>query len=148
MTPPTYAGFGTRFVACIIDFLILLIPAGIFGVVTSGLGGMLVYFAYKIIFEASAVQGTPGKRAMGIMVTDMNGQKLDLKTASIRAVVAFLSGSLTACLGHIVALFTDKKQAAHDLMAETVVVTGETKAPLIESWLDTARELFAKSKSV
>lgn len=148
MTPPTYAGFGTRFVAVLIDFVILIIPASLLGFVSSGIGGMLIFFGYKILFEASAAQATPGKRAMGIMVTDMNGNRLDMKSASIRAVVSFLSGSLTACLGHIVALFTEKKQAAHDLMAESLVVMGETKAPLLESWMDTARELFAKSKSV
>ncbi len=148
MTPPTYAGFGTRLIATLIDCVILFIPASLLGILTSGIGGMLIFFGYKILFEASAAQATPGKRAMGIMVTDMDGKKLDIKSASIRAVVSFLSGSLTAGLGHIVALFTEKKQAAHDLMAESLVVMGETKAPLIESWLETARELFAKSKSV
>ena len=148
MTSPTYASFGTRFIATLVDGLIIFIPATLFGVLSHGVGGMLLYFAYKTIFEMSPVQGTPGKRAMGIMVTDMHGKKLDFKSAAIRSVVSFLSATLTACLGHVVAFFTDKRQAAHDLMSESVVVVGETNAPLIESWWETARELFAKPTNI
>jgi len=139
-----YASFGTRLIAFFVDTLILTIPAVLLGVATHGLGSIIIYFAYKTIWEASDAQATPGKRAMGIIVTDLQGRKLDPKSSLIRSVVTFLSSSCMF-IGHFVALFTEKNQAVHDLMADSVVIIGETKAPLIESWLDTAHEIFGKS---
>jgi uncharacterized RDD family membrane protein YckC len=139
-----YAGFGVRFVAVFVDGVIMFIPSILLGVPTHGLASLLLYFLYKSIWEASAAQATPGKRAMGVMVTNLQGGRLDLRSSLIRSVVSLLSASCL-CLGHVLALFTEKHQSAHDLMAESVVVRGDTQPPLLESWLETAREVFGKS---
>ncbi len=146
MEHPTYAGFLTRFVALFIDGIILLIPAIILGFATSGLGSVVVYFLYKTVWECSKTQATPGKRAMGIMVVTKEGQQLDFRTSAIRSVVSFLSSSCMF-LGHFVALFTDKNQTVHDLIAETLVVQGENSAPLLDSWMEAAREIFGSKSS-
>ena len=67
------------------------------------------------------MQATIGKMALGIIVTDMNGAKLTLSKAFVRNLSRILS-NLTMLIGYIIAAFTEKKQALHDIIAGTIVV--------------------------
>lgn len=67
------------------------------------------------------MQATIGKMALGIIVTDMNGAKLTLSKAFVRNISRILS-NLTMLIGYIIAAFTEKKQALHDIIAGTLVV--------------------------
>lgn len=88
---------------------------------------ILLSWAYFAMMESSKWQATLGKRAMGLRVTDLNGSRITLGRATIRlAVKAFLSGWFL--LGYIIALFTQRKQALHDLIAGTLVLTNQTYA--------------------
>jgi len=64
---------------------------------------------------------TLGKMALGIKVTDMNGNLISFGRATGRYFGKILSG-LTLYIGYIMAGFTQQKQALHDILAGTLVV--------------------------
>jgi uncharacterized RDD family membrane protein YckC len=64
---------------------------------------------------------TVGKMAMGLKVTDMEGNQISFLRASYRYFGKFLS-SMILLIGYIMAGFTEKKQALHDIMANCLVV--------------------------
>ena len=76
---------------------------------------------YYTMFEASAWQATPGKRVMKLYVADMHGQRLTLARAAARNLAKIIS-SLTFLVGYLVAGFTEKKQALHDILASCLVL--------------------------
>jgi len=80
-------------------------------------GGWL-YFA---LMESSAWQATLGKRAVGIKVTDMEGGRISFGRATGRHFGKFVS-ALIFYIGFIMAGFTEKRQALHDIMAGCLVV--------------------------
>ena len=151
-----YAGFWLRFVALIIDgiiigvvqsFLILPILAtagfSFASVIQSGemseaeaIGmiatlmatmGTTILISYTIgilyftFMESSKFQATVGKLALGLIVTDLNGGKLDFTKAFVRNLGKIIS-SMILYIGYIMAGFTDKKQALHDMIAGTLVL--------------------------
>lgn len=120
-----YAGFWKRFVALLIDGVILAIIGALANLLladwlASTIGVLLgwLYFAYM---ESSTSQATFGKQAMGIYVTDINGQRISFLRASGRYFAKILSG-LILFIGYIMAAFTARKQALHDLLASTLVL--------------------------
>ncbi len=118
-----YAGFWRRGSAYIIDSLILLIPCIIVGLLPI-LGFFLqigIWATYKAVFEAGERQATPGKRAMGIKVTTLDGERISVGQALGRYFGSLLSG-IILCIGYFMAGFTGRKQALHDMMASTLVV--------------------------
>lgn len=78
----------------------------------------ILYFTFM---ESSKNQATVGKMAMGIIVTDLNGGKLDFSKALVRNLCKIIS-NLTLLIGYIMAGFTEKRQALHDMIASTLVV--------------------------
>ncbi len=73
------------------------------------------------MFEASAWQATPGKRILRLYVTDLNGQRVTFARAAARNFAKIIS-SLTFLVGYLVAGFTEKKQALHDILAGCLVL--------------------------
>ena len=134
-----YAGFWIRVVAYLID-LIPLIGIGVvlalafgdplvdtsteptFG--ASDLIGLVLGIAYFVGFESSSWQATPGKRALGLIVTDAEGRRISPARATGRYFAKILSG-LILMIGYIMVAFTDRKQGLHDLIAGTLVVKGK-----------------------
>lgn len=128
----SYAGFWFRFVAWFIDLMIVncgtivvnlglgmvLGPLGIPFIVLIGVFGPWIYFA---TLESSPRQATLGKMAVGIRVTDVNGARIDFARATIRYFGKVLS-TLMLFVGYIMAGFTERKQALHDMLAKTLVV--------------------------
>ena len=76
---------------------------------------------YWSLLESSAWQATLGKKIMGLQVTDLQGRRISLERASGRYFGKTLS-TLSLLLGFLMAGFTKKKQALHDLIAGTLVV--------------------------
>lgn len=76
---------------------------------------------YFSLMESSKYQGTVGKMALGLIVPDDKGGKLDFGKALVRNLGKILS-SLILCVGYMMAGFTEKKQALHDMLASTLVV--------------------------
>jgi len=87
----------------------------------SGLAGLVISLAYYGWFHASRGGATLGKMAIGIKVVRGNGERLTLGRSIGRYFATILS-SLTLMIGYLMAAFTDRKQALHDLICDTVVV--------------------------
>ncbi|MBF6023009.1 RDD family protein [Lysobacter niastensis] len=143
-----YAGFWKRLAAYFIDSFVLIVLIGILGAIfgvlgvmsLSGLGdasamssGGLVFFAvfyvleiaimvaYFAIMHASSSQATLGKMAVGIKVTDEDGRRISL-ARGIGRFFATIPSSLILFIGYVMAAFTDRKRALHDMIAGTLVV--------------------------
>jgi uncharacterized RDD family membrane protein YckC len=136
-----YSGFWRRFVAYVIDnvlisvvfWLVVLVlgaiagDGGVIGGYTLGAIGALVYYA---AMESSSHQATIGKIALGIQVTDLEGNRISFGRALGRNLAKILS-ALILYIGFIMAAFTAKKQALHDMIAGTLVVKkGATTTPM------------------
>jgi uncharacterized RDD family membrane protein YckC len=142
---PAFAGFWRRAVAYVIDTLLMgpivalamsfrpsafLKPPVVdpnlqfpfpqftplaFGLVT------IVGLLYYSLFEASSWQATPGKRILRLYVADLNGKRLTFARAGARNLARLIS-NLTFLVGYLVAGFTEKKQALHDILANCLVL--------------------------
>lgn len=86
-------------------------------IVLSVLGNWL----YHAAMESSSFQATFGKKVLGMAVTDLNGQRITFSRATGRHFGKFLSG-LIMNVGFIMAAFTEKKQALHDILADCLVI--------------------------
>jgi len=134
-----YAGFWLRFCALVIDFFCLIpvwvavyfllalqavgnLTADGFSVIQV-ITGIVAPWVYFSAFESGPWQATPGKRLLGLIVTDDVGNKVSFGRATARYFSKTLS-SLIFCIGYIVAAFTDRKQALHDLICKTLVLKG------------------------
>jgi uncharacterized RDD family membrane protein YckC len=80
-----------------------------------------VSWLYYALQESGPHQATLGKRLFGLKVIDQNGQRIGFGRASGRFFGKILSGCLCA-IGYIMAAFTERKQALHDIMAGTFVI--------------------------
>jgi uncharacterized RDD family membrane protein YckC len=89
--------------------------------------GFLIPVLYHSFFESSSKQATPGKMALGIVVTNDTGGRITFWRAFGRNCARFISGFFFG-LGYIICAFTARRQAVHDLIASTLVVNQD--APL------------------
>jgi len=81
----------------------------------------LVQWLYYAHMESSKMQGTVGKFLLGIKVTDLNGSRISFVHASARYFAKFIS-LFTFGIGYLMVLFTEKKQALHDIISKCLVV--------------------------
>ena len=81
----------------------------------------LIYWFYFAVFESSSRQATPGKMMLGLFVTDIYGRRISFFRALGRTICKVLS-KVFCYLGYILALFTERSQALHDLLANTLVL--------------------------
>jgi uncharacterized RDD family membrane protein YckC len=135
-----YAGFWRRVAAYLIDSILISIVGGILFAILAGIGGdggavigYLIWivggFVYSAAMESSSHQATIGKIALGIQVTDLEGNKLTFGRALGRNLAKILS-ALILYIGFIMAAFTERKQGLHDMIAGTLVVQrAEQAAP-------------------
>lgn len=129
-----YGGFWRRLFALGLDCLILLFPVFVSlllldtpGVVDNGLAqlGWLLFWTvmlwgYFAGLESSSLQGTLGKAALGIVVTDVRGRRVSFWRASARYWAKLLSNILG--IGYLLIAFTPEKRGLHDMVAGTLVV--------------------------
>jgi len=141
-----YAGFWKRFAAILIDSIILALAGGliggIFGAITGGvLGvagvdlsviqticgaigfvlGFILRWLYYTLLECSSKQATVGKMVLGIIVADGQGNKISFARANGRYWAKIISG-LILYIGFIMAGYTKRKQALHDIIAGSFVI--------------------------
>ncbi|HEX4212366.1 MAG TPA: RDD family protein [Candidatus Dormibacteraeota bacterium] len=138
-----FAGFWLRLGALMVDLALLLVLLLLIWLVVlviyligGGSGGLTGYIAFVVIFwallgclyrlglEACPWQATVGKRAMGICVTTGTGEPLSSMRALLRT-GAFVVACLPLGAGLLLPLFTARRQALHDLLADTLVVRQE-----------------------
>ena len=86
--------------------------------------GLLFGWLYYSISESSAWQGTLGKKLLGLQVVDLHGNRIHFARATARYFLK-TTESFLCCLGlagYVMAAFTEKNQALHDMVAGTLVV--------------------------
>ncbi|UII28371.1 RDD family protein [Fulvivirga maritima] len=99
---------------------------GMFGMLTGvsifiNLISTVLVWLYFALMESGNNQATLGKMALGLKVTDMHGEKLSFANATGRYFAKIIS-YIILLIGFIMAAFTEKKQALHDMIAGTLVV--------------------------
>lgn len=94
------------------------ILAGTFTLAGVMLIGVWLYYA---LMESGHNQATLGKMAVGIKVTDMDGNRISFLRATGRHFGKIIS-AMILYIGFIMAGLTDKKQALHDMMASCLVI--------------------------
>ena len=82
---------------------------------------MIIYGVYVMYFLSSEMMATPGKMAMGLIVTDGDGNRISAGTAATRWIGYFLS-AIVLLIGFFMIGFTEKKEGLHDKLAGTLVV--------------------------
>jgi len=148
--PYPFKGFWIRFVATLIDsiilmFLVILLALAslvIFGAALGDGAGVGMFFIvlilasiatilYKPLMEASDYQGTFGKYALGMKVIDKNGQQISTTSSFVRTIFYIIGPqAFLLCLGVIMVGFTEYKQGLHDILANTYVVTSHWEGPV------------------
>src|SRR6267142_2119174 len=81
---------------------------------------LLIAFPYFALLESSPWQGTLGKIALDIKVTDLDGNRISFGRATGRYFLKSMSVALMM-FGYLIS-FSDKRQAWHDYMARTLVI--------------------------
>jgi len=84
-------------------------------------GVMVLSWLYFAKLESGPHQATFGKRVLGLQVTNLSGERIGFGQASGRFFGKIVSG-MTFYIGFIMAGFTERKQALHDMIAGTLVV--------------------------
>jgi uncharacterized RDD family membrane protein YckC len=82
---------------------------------------IVVSWLYYALQESGPHQATLGKRICGLKVIDQNGQRISFGRASGRYFGMILSGC-TCGIGYLMAAWTERKQALHDMMAGTFII--------------------------
>lgn len=82
---------------------------------------LLISVGYYAAFHASSKQATLGKMAVGIKVVRGDGRRISLARAIARYFATLLSTVILG-IGFLMAAFTQRKQALHDLVCDTLVV--------------------------
>lgn len=77
-----------------------------------------VYFAWM---HSRPAQATLGKMAVGIKATNADGSRIGFGKGILRWLALFLS-ALPLGIGYLMAAFTERKRALHDMACDTVVV--------------------------
>ncbi|MCC4597532.1 RDD family protein [Xanthomonas campestris pv. phormiicola] len=96
-------------------------PGGIVMLVLVYLLPLAMSALYFGLFHASTKQATLGKMAVGIKVVRTDGSRISLGRG-IGRYFGFLLSSLTIFIGFLMAAFTERKQALHDMLCDTLVV--------------------------
>jgi uncharacterized RDD family membrane protein YckC len=146
-----YAGFVTRMVAFITDQVIIAVVVagaavfvgfaaqtfqlrqalgletltGALASVVAGVSGIVFDMVYCVGFWVLAGQ-TPGKRLMGVLVVQTNGERLKLGRALLRWLGYWVSGILF--LGFLWVLLDSRRQGFHDKLARTLVIYSRPEA--------------------
>ncbi len=146
-----YGGFWIRFLAFIIDAIIIgivtwpirMIVLGTMGVHRFPVGpvdarhlapfivmlprlwgaNVIVDWLYEALLTSSAWQGTVGKKILNLRVTDEGGNRISFARATGRHFAKFLS-AIILFIGYFMIAFTDRKRGLHDMIAETLVRKG------------------------
>jgi len=131
-----FATFGQRLGAFVIDAIIVGIldfSAILVIVLTTGIATsddevalnnailLVINWFYFALFESSKAQATLGKQAIGIKVTNENENRISFAKASGRFFGRIVS-TVILLIGYLMPLWTEKKQALHDIISGCLVV--------------------------
>lgn len=89
--------------------------------------------AWFTFWEASSRQATPGKRALGLRVSTLEGARPGAARVAARQLAGTLSW-LSLNLGHLLALAPPRHQALHDRIAGTRVSAEHAPGAALPAW--------------
>ncbi len=142
-------GFWIRFVAYLIDALIVSIaavivagiliaflvgsgesfddestsPAVVIAVIVMIVAMIVANWLYEALLTSSARGATLGKQALGLRIIRADGAQLSFGRATARYFLKVMITPLVPLLiGYLMAAFTNRKRALHDVLADTLVI--------------------------
>jgi uncharacterized RDD family membrane protein YckC len=83
---------------------------------------LAVTWLYHAWMESSEWQATVGKKALGLVVTDMAGRRVSFGRATGRHFGKIVTNMVPFLIGYIMAGFTERKQALHDMIAGCLIL--------------------------
>ena len=139
-----YGGFWLRFVAYIIDAIIMNVVGGVLGLfvgvgvgaagasenavaastIGAGVLSLVINWLYSAILESSSWQGTVGKKALGLVVTDENGRRISFGRATGRYFAKILS-AIILLFGFFMIGWTERKRGLHDMICRDSGLQGQ-----------------------
>jgi len=120
-----YAGFWRRFVAWIIDGILLGAVSGILMFIisaqqTASWLGSVIGIVYIVGFWTWRGQ-TPGKMVMGVKIIKTDGSPIGIGRAILRY-IGYLVSAIIIFIGYLMIAWDGRKQGLHDKIAGTYVV--------------------------
>ena len=149
IAPGPYRGFWIRFVAYLIDGLIISFAAAIIvaifaafvvltgmehdsdepsleiilGVILMIVALIVVNWLYEALMTSSPRGATLGKMAIGARIVRADGAQLSFGRATARHFLKVMITPLVPfAIGYLMAAFTARKRALHDVLADTLVL--------------------------
>lgn len=123
--PVTYGGFGDRLGAALLDGIILALAnfflQYVLGQMMGTLFSIVLDWFYYALQESGPSQATIGKKALGLKVTTLSGDRISFGQATGRYFGKIIS-SIILFIGYLMMLWDERKQTLHDKMAGTLVV--------------------------
>jgi uncharacterized RDD family membrane protein YckC len=127
-----YGGFWIRSIALLADSAIVfmvsaallagaVIALGPEDIVPIALAVWVLGILYWPVMHASAWQATVGKAMLGLKLARVNGGRISIVRSLAREISKIFS-AMVLMVGYLMAGFTPRKQALHDLMASTYVM--------------------------
>lgn len=119
-----FAGFWIRFLAFVIDVLILWLPVTLCALIFSDAFGMIMVLAVQLAYHTiltAKYGGTMGKRLLRLRVINEEGQHVNYLQSSIRYLGTILSGAIFY-LGYLMIGISRSKQGLHDKLCKTYVI--------------------------
>lgn len=131
-----FVGFWLRLAAYFVDSLVLL-PIGViwallipFSIYLAIIGSFFAAWLYFALMESSTKQATIGKQIVGARIVNEDGNRISFGTATKR----FLSKALLStpfAIGYLWIAISKKKQAFHDVLADTYVKPAEANTRMV-----------------
>lgn len=143
---PVYAGFRRRALAHVVDLVLISFAACVLTVflgralrvepghaVTILTPGVMLalQLTYFPLFESSAMRATLGKYLLRLRVSDASGEPIGVGRAFGRGFARIVS-NLTLGIGYLMTGFTARKQALHDTIAGTLVISRNAPADVVQ----------------
>ena len=121
-----YAGFWHRFLAYLIDFIILAVIYFVLALipVIGWIIGIFFGWLYFAIQHSSSKRSTLGMRALDITINDENLDKIGFWRATGNYLVVGIS-IIILFIGLIMIGFTSRKQGLHNLVSRTIHLKGK-----------------------
>ncbi|TFE04061.1 RDD family protein [Jeotgalibacillus salarius] len=129
------AGFMNRFLAYVLDSIIILMATGLISFVLYGVfydsenyyPTDILGLIYTLLLPVLWFGYTIGRRIAGNRIVRIDGRKVGIGTMILRVIVAGIAYALTLGIGLIVSAFMvglrEDKRSIHDFIAQTYVTT-------------------------
>jgi uncharacterized RDD family membrane protein YckC len=123
LLPPPPPGIGGN-ERVALDYAMSLLPLALAYLLVT----YVIHWLYHAIMESSARQATWGKVICGLVISDLNGDRISFGRATSRFFAKQIVGHiLTLGVGFMFCGWTEKKQCLHDILVNTVVTHGLRK---------------------